>query len=263
MKARSMALAGLIAATAVLGGCAVSPAYDSYAVETVYVAPPPPRVEYVGPPPVVGHIWISGYWNWGGARYVWVPGRWEAPRHGYRWVPHRWEQRGNQWHRYGGRWESEGYRDGHRGGPAREERHERYERRDDRDARHHERRGEDRPSPRPLAQPHWQAPQPVVVEAPRPPVRDVVREERRDERRDGWRGEREARPAREAGPSPQMQGAPGAGRGGWGMDRGAERRERPQEARNDRPERGERRDADERGRDRERERRHREEGRQG
>lgn len=129
-----------------IGGCVVAPASGHHYVETVRVAPPPPYVEYVGRPPVIGHIWIGGYWHWGGARYVWVPGRWEAPRHGHRWVPHRWERDGDRWRRHGGHWE----RDHHQApSPFGEDRHrgERaYPRHDDR--QHHQsgrRHGEVRP----------------------------------------------------------------------------------------------------------------------
>jgi len=68
-------------------------------------APPPPRVEYAGPPPAVGYIWIDGFWNWAGGRHVWSPGHWEAPRVGQRWVPHRWERDGNRWHLREGHWD--------------------------------------------------------------------------------------------------------------------------------------------------------------
>jgi len=105
MNKRTMLLAGLLAAGALIGGCASTTHYGTRYSETVYVAPPPPRVEYIGPPPVVGHVWITGYWNWGGSRYVWVPGRWEAPRHGHHWVPHRWERDGQYWRQHGGHWE--------------------------------------------------------------------------------------------------------------------------------------------------------------
>lgn len=96
-------------AVAMLSGCVVAPvpAYDAYYGEPIVVAPPPPRVEYVGPPPVVGHIWIGGNWGWSGGRHVWVPGRWEAPRHGHAWVPHRWEQDGRHWRQRGGHWQED------------------------------------------------------------------------------------------------------------------------------------------------------------
>ena len=103
-------------ASLVLAGCVVAPATHPYRppVETVYVAPPPPRVEYMGPPPMVGAVWIQGYWRWAGSRHDWVPGRWEAPRPGYRYVPHNWVQQGEHWHQEGGRWEEHrGDHDGH------------------------------------------------------------------------------------------------------------------------------------------------------
>lgn len=98
---------GLLASL-LLSACVVAPAgRPYYGGEGVYVEPPPPRVEYVGPPPVVGQIWIQGYWNWTGSRHEWVPGRWEASRPGYRWVPHSWERQGDRWHQRGGRWEEQ------------------------------------------------------------------------------------------------------------------------------------------------------------
>lgn len=99
-------LYALLAATAITGGCAVIPANSGpYYGEPVIVAPPPPRHEYVGRPPVVGYVWIGGYWSWTGRRHEWVPGRWEAPRRGYYWAPHRWYQDGNRWRQEPGRWE--------------------------------------------------------------------------------------------------------------------------------------------------------------
>lgn len=187
MKRRTLAVASLIAASAILGGCAVTPSYETHYVETVRIAPPPPRIEYVGAPPVVGHVWIGGYWNWGGARYVWVPGRWEAPRHGHHWVPHRWEQHGSEWRRHGGHWQPEPHRAAPREVP-----------RDHYDARH--RRSDERPAPRPFVAPQ-------VREDVRPPVRD--------ERRDGWQRERESRPAperreRDFGSAPRREMQPSA-----------------------------------------------------
>ena len=101
----------LLAAAAITGGCAVVPANGPYSDdgydygEPVVVAPPPPRVEYVRRPPVVGQIWIGGYWNWTGRHHAWVPGHWEAPRRGHHWAPHRWYRDGNHWRQEKGRWE--------------------------------------------------------------------------------------------------------------------------------------------------------------
>ncbi|MBK8522741.1 MAG: YXWGXW repeat-containing protein [Betaproteobacteria bacterium] len=114
MKTGRLLTAGVISVAALLAGCAVSPSAGPRYVERheyyepVRVAPPPPYVEHVGHPPVIGHVWISGYWNWGGARYAWVPGRWDAPRSGHHWVPHRWEKNGDHWRQQGGHWERGG-----------------------------------------------------------------------------------------------------------------------------------------------------------
>jgi hypothetical protein len=103
----SLVLASLLVAAA-LSGCVVAPvpaARPYYYGQPVMVAPPPPRVEYIGQPPYPGHVWIGGYWHWTGGRHDWVPGRWEAPRSGYYWKPHRWEQDGQYWRQTGGQWE--------------------------------------------------------------------------------------------------------------------------------------------------------------
>lgn len=100
---RTTRLAVLLAGMAMLAGCVVAPA-PVYR-EPVYVEPPPPRVEYPGYAPVVGYVWIGGYWTWVGHRYEWVPGRWAPPRPGYRWVAPRWEREGNHWRQHEGRWD--------------------------------------------------------------------------------------------------------------------------------------------------------------
>jgi hypothetical protein len=102
----SALIAGLAAATT-LSGCVVAPApvAPPYYSQPIMVAPPPPRVEYIGQPPFPGYVWIGGYWRWTGARHDWVQGRWEAPRPGYSWTPHRWEQEGQHWRQTGGQWE--------------------------------------------------------------------------------------------------------------------------------------------------------------
>jgi hypothetical protein len=70
----------------------VDPAGDPE-VDVVAAPPPAPRVEVV-PRPVVGRVWVPGYWWWGGRRgYVWMGGRyavaprgavWEGPRYVFR-----------------------------------------------------------------------------------------------------------------------------------------------------------------------------------
>jgi hypothetical protein len=183
MNGRLLA-ASLAALTVFVGGCVVAPV-ASHPVEVVRVAPPPPRIEYVGVPPYVGWVWITGYWNWVGVRYVWVPGRWEAPRHGHRWVPHRWERDGDHWRRHGGHWEPDrrspprpGPRDDRRGdddrrhdfrpapygAPALGERREPDRRgadgnrREHRESRHADERGHAAPGPqRDYSRPHGEA----------------------------------------------------------------------------------------------------------
>lgn len=95
----TLMLSGLI----VLGGCVVAP--PGYTVYGPAYGPPPPREEVIGVAPVLGDVWISGFWLWGGDRYEWRPGHWEAPRPGYHWQPHRWENEGEHWQHHGGRWE--------------------------------------------------------------------------------------------------------------------------------------------------------------
>jgi hypothetical protein len=111
MKTITALLRPALAGTAIalgslaLTGCVVAPLGPYYGEPVVGVAPPPPQAEYYGAPPVVGYIWLGGYWRWGGNRHVWTPGRWEAPRPGYRWAPHRWEQVPGGWRQRPGRWE--------------------------------------------------------------------------------------------------------------------------------------------------------------
>lgn len=104
----------LAAATLTLAGCVVAPldepyypAYDRGTVHStvIYTAPPAPLVEYRGWPPAPGHVWLDGYWNWGGASYLWMPGRWVEPRPSQVWVPRVWQRDGERWRPQGGHWE--------------------------------------------------------------------------------------------------------------------------------------------------------------
>jgi hypothetical protein len=114
MTVRLVRSALLVAALgAALAGCVVAPVAPvapapgygyGYGGEVVGVAPPPPQVEYMGPPPAVGYVWIGGYWGWHGGRHVWNAGHWEAPRAGYHWVPHAWVREGNGWRLHDGHW---------------------------------------------------------------------------------------------------------------------------------------------------------------
>lgn len=98
----AFALAGICAL--MLGGCIVAPE-PAYVGAPVAVAPPPPQAEVIGAPPVVGYVWVGGYWNWVGERHVWVGGHWVAPRSGYHWIPHRWVQTRGGWRLAEGHWE--------------------------------------------------------------------------------------------------------------------------------------------------------------
>ncbi|HXI87177.1 MAG TPA: hypothetical protein VNH64_06935 [Parvularculaceae bacterium] len=73
----------------------------------VYVhSAPPPAPHYVVPPrPVIGAIWIGGYWRWSGARYDWVDGYWDrSPPPRKRWQPGRWSHAQPGWYWTPGRW---------------------------------------------------------------------------------------------------------------------------------------------------------------
>ena len=118
---RALGLAAL-AAAASLAGCIVVPRPYSNGGSYPYpqgapqggpqpqgpyeanVPPPPQRDEVYGVAPVVGWIWLSGYWGWNLGRHVWIGGQWAAPRHGHYWVPHRWERNGNGWRMNDGHW---------------------------------------------------------------------------------------------------------------------------------------------------------------
>lgn len=51
--------------------------YETYAP----YAPPPPRQEVFMPAPGPGHVWVNGFWRWGGVRFAWSPGQWMRPPH--------------------------------------------------------------------------------------------------------------------------------------------------------------------------------------
>ncbi|MDQ5905171.1 MAG: hypothetical protein QG672_2765 [Pseudomonadota bacterium] len=231
MKHRKLLWVGLLSAAAMLGGCASGHYYHDEPV--VRVAPPPPYVEYVGHPPVAGHIWITGYWNWGGTRHVWVPGRWEAPRPGYTWVPHRWERSGDHWRQHGGQWERHGATAHQSHNPPPQVRHEAprvvpIERRPEHrtEPQRHEQRFEQRTESRqmrdarPAPERHFQASVPRDIGRPpqpgpelrpdlRPEPRPIQRVEQAHpvERRDENRGPGEVREHRENRPTPERSSA--------------------------------------------------------
>ena len=99
------------------------PAPPPVVVGVIAVAPPAMRVEHEGPRPSAAHVWVAGYWQWGGNAYAWIPGRWDAPQQpGAIWVAPQWQRRGHGWFFVQGRWDrgrgGDGPRDddGHRGG---------------------------------------------------------------------------------------------------------------------------------------------------
>ncbi len=71
----------------------------------VRVGPPAPIVEVRAVPPSPAHVWIPGYYRWGGAAYAWVPGYWTVPpRPRAVWVPAHWVRERRGWYFVEGRW---------------------------------------------------------------------------------------------------------------------------------------------------------------
>ncbi len=102
---RLAATGGLVA---LLSACYVVPVggyrggpYESGPM--VESGPPAPQYEVV-PAPILGHIWIGGYWTWQLGRHLWIGGRWAVPPSGQHWTPHRWERGSRGWHERPGHW---------------------------------------------------------------------------------------------------------------------------------------------------------------
>ena len=93
-----------LAISVALPSCVVVPDQSHYAGGVVMVAPPPPRVEVVGPAPTPGYAWFGGYWAWVGGRHEWVAGHWAPGRPGYHWVTHQWLRQGDGWRMSKGHW---------------------------------------------------------------------------------------------------------------------------------------------------------------
>ena len=72
------------------------------------MAPPPPRSEFVPPPPGPQMVWEPGYWTFSGVTWDWVPGHYEArPQPTAQWIPGHWAQQpGGTWVWIAGRWTS-------------------------------------------------------------------------------------------------------------------------------------------------------------
>jgi hypothetical protein len=192
-----------LAATLLLAGCVVAP--TPYYDDPVFVEPPPPRVEYPGYAPVVGYIWIGGYWNWTGHRHEWVHGRWDVPRPGHRWVAPRWERDGKHWRQQRGGWtqetDTQTLHPVFTGGapqPPRRDRQE--ERRPDRDQgpAYRQERGAVPPAVQGETDGHTLHP---VFTGGVPPKRDKARQPGPD----ADRGQREARPAPEQRQTPRVE----------------------------------------------------------
>ncbi|OOG61540.1 hypothetical protein B0E46_16360 [Rhodanobacter sp. B04] len=112
MSIRLVALASLVAVTALAAGCVVEPARPvvygprpapAY-VEVVAPQPPPPMFVENVVERRPGFIWAHGYWRWDGRRYVAERGHWEPVRPGYHYVHPHWEQRRDGWHWRVGVW---------------------------------------------------------------------------------------------------------------------------------------------------------------
>ncbi len=110
-RRRLFMLAGAGVAVAATSGCWVHSNYrhgpPSLRLGIVYIdrAPPPPRRIPIPPRPVVGAIWIGGFWRWTGFQYVWVDGYWDRnPPPGKIWTPGRWIHTSRGWYWDEGRW---------------------------------------------------------------------------------------------------------------------------------------------------------------
>src|ERR1044071_8067425 len=92
-------LAALVAAVIGCGGYLASGdvVYASY-------APPPGRVEVIGPAPGPQYFWMDGNWRCGGAAYHWVPGRWVVVAQSRLWRRGRWHPNRNGWFYETGHW---------------------------------------------------------------------------------------------------------------------------------------------------------------
>jgi hypothetical protein len=111
--------------TAASPGTTASPAStEDVSVTTPLPTPPADQAENQGTPPSAKHIWVRGYWRWGGRAYAWVPGYWSdpdavattappapqvermgvAPGPAYFYAPGYWHWYGNRWTWAYGHW---------------------------------------------------------------------------------------------------------------------------------------------------------------
>jgi hypothetical protein len=62
---------------------------------TAPTAPPALQVETPAAPPVSAAVWLSGFWQWDGAKWVWVAGSWQLrPSATVTWRAATWQPRG-------------------------------------------------------------------------------------------------------------------------------------------------------------------------
>ena len=78
----------------------------SAGAKCVETAPPPPKVEAVGPSPEPGYVWMPGYYAYyAKTGYQWNDGDWQPSRPGYHWKAPYWEQMGSTWVFTPGEWQ--------------------------------------------------------------------------------------------------------------------------------------------------------------
>ncbi|HDT13057.1 MAG TPA: hypothetical protein ENO03_01745 [Candidatus Aminicenantes bacterium] len=87
-----------------LAAALVLAAASGLAGEDPKFGPPPLRDEAPTLQPSPNHVWIEGYWKWGGINYEWVEGRWVKGKKGKVWTPGTWEQVGVRWVWKPGKW---------------------------------------------------------------------------------------------------------------------------------------------------------------
>ncbi len=101
---RALLLAGPLAGSLALAGCAVTPVGVAYNPNP---PPPPLRVEIVPKPPVSEEPLIlqPGHWDWDGQGWVWRESAW-VPRagHGTTWQDGYWSNASGAWLWVPGHW---------------------------------------------------------------------------------------------------------------------------------------------------------------
>jgi hypothetical protein len=84
------------------------PAPPDLHVRIAPVAPPAPRHEVVVVRPSPQHVYVKGYWHYGGNEWAWTPGAWVAPpRHNTHWVVAHYKKVHGGWQYVPGHWSHE------------------------------------------------------------------------------------------------------------------------------------------------------------